>query len=365
MQLSDDATARRRHRPSQAYQLRLYVAGRRRSRSWPSTNLKQICEEHLHGRYEIEIIDLLENPQLAQGDQILAVPTLVRRLPEPIKKIIGDLSNTERVLVGLDLRVAPVTTACHRPRRSARDIRARPHRRRERYVLRLYVTGMTPRSARAVKNLRAICDEYLEGRYDLEVIDIYQQPVLTKGEQIIAAPTLIKKLPLPMRRIIGDMSNRERVLLGLDLVRASDVAGSKTMITSEPTSPRRDRGAARAPRRSRGDAAGDSARRDRRAGRRGPGGNQVYTLHSAEEPYRNLVEQMQEGAVVLTARGDILYCQRALRRARRRAARVGRRQPHRPIRARVRQTDFETLLAPGQRTMSQPPDRLGFARRSR
>ena len=92
----------------------------------------------------------------------------------------------------------------------------------ERYILRLYVTGMTPRSARAVKNLRAICDEYLEGRYELDVIDIYQQPVLTKGEQIIAAPTLIKKLPLPMRRIIGDMSNRERVLLGLDLVRSTD-----------------------------------------------------------------------------------------------------------------------------------------------
>jgi len=91
----------------------------------------------------------------------------------------------------------------------------------ERYVLRLYVTGMTSRSARAVKNLQAICDEYLEGRYDLEVIDIYQQPVLAKGEQIIAAPTLIKKLPLPMRRIIGDMSSREHVLLGLDLVRGS------------------------------------------------------------------------------------------------------------------------------------------------
>ena len=95
----------------------------------------------------------------------------------------------------------------------------------ERYVLRLYVTGMTPRSARAVTNLREICDEHLAGRYDLEVVDIYQQPVLTKGEQIIAAPTLIKKLPLPMRRIIGDMSNRDRVLLGLDLVRASDQNG--------------------------------------------------------------------------------------------------------------------------------------------
>jgi circadian clock protein KaiB len=81
---------------------------------------------------------------------------------------------------------------------------------------------MTSRSAQAIRNLHAICDEHLEGRYDLEVIDIYQQPVLTKGEQIIAAPTLIKKLPLPMRRLIGDMSDRDRVLLGLDLVSASD-----------------------------------------------------------------------------------------------------------------------------------------------
>jgi circadian clock protein KaiB len=81
---------------------------------------------------------------------------------------------------------------------------------------------MTAGSARAIKNLRAICDEYLEGRYDLEVIDIYQQPVLAVGEQIIAAPTLVKKLPLPMRRLIGDMSNRERVLLGLDLIPAPD-----------------------------------------------------------------------------------------------------------------------------------------------
>ena len=96
-----------------------------------------------------------------------------------------------------------------------------------RYVLRLYVTGMTPRSARAVTNLRTICDEYLEGQYDLEVIDIYQQPVLAKGEQIVAAPTLVKKLPLPMRRIIGDMSNRERVLLGLDLVPSRQQSGEE------------------------------------------------------------------------------------------------------------------------------------------
>ena len=86
--------------------LRLYIAGQTPKCMRAFTNLKQICEEHLANRYRIEIIDLLENPQLARGDQILAVPTLVRQLPEPVKKIIGDLSNTERVLVGLDLRRA-------------------------------------------------------------------------------------------------------------------------------------------------------------------------------------------------------------------------------------------------------------------
>jgi circadian clock protein KaiB len=87
----------------------------------------------------------------------------------------------------------------------------------ERYVLRLYVAGMTPRAGRAIENVRLICDQHLEGRYDLEVIDIYQQPALAKGKQLIAAPTLIKELPLPLRRIIGDMSNPDRVLLGLDI----------------------------------------------------------------------------------------------------------------------------------------------------
>jgi circadian clock protein KaiB len=81
----------------------------------------------------------------------------------------------------------------------------------------LYVTGTTPASVRAVANIKSICEEHLKGRYELEVIDLYQQPVLAKGEQIIAAPTLIKKLPLPLRRIIGDMSDTERVLVGMDL----------------------------------------------------------------------------------------------------------------------------------------------------
>ena len=90
---------------------------------------------------------------------------------------------------------------------------------KDKYILRLFVTGTTNRSALAITNLKKICEEYLEGRYELEVIDLYQKPFLAKDEQIIAAPTLIKKLPLPFRRIIGDMSNKEKVLLGLDIIK--------------------------------------------------------------------------------------------------------------------------------------------------
>jgi circadian clock protein KaiB len=85
------------------------------------------------------------------------------------------------------------------------------------YTLRLYIIGSSPQSMRAINNIKSICEVHLQGRYDLEVIDLYQQPQLAMGEQIIASPTLIKKLPLPLRRIIGDMSNQERVLVGLDL----------------------------------------------------------------------------------------------------------------------------------------------------
>ena len=86
------------------WELRLYVAGQTTRSVAALVNLKRICEEHLEGKYRIEVIDLLKNPQLARGDQILALPTLVRKLPVPVRKIIGDLSNTARVLVGLDLR---------------------------------------------------------------------------------------------------------------------------------------------------------------------------------------------------------------------------------------------------------------------
>jgi circadian clock protein KaiB len=91
-------------KPPVQYRLRLYVAGQSARSVTAIANLKRVCEEHLEGRYSVEVIDLLEQPQLAKGDQILAVPTLVLKLPEPVRKIIGDLSNTDRVLVGLDLK---------------------------------------------------------------------------------------------------------------------------------------------------------------------------------------------------------------------------------------------------------------------
>jgi circadian clock protein KaiB len=88
----------------------------------------------------------------------------------------------------------------------------------QRYVLRLYVTGNTPRATASIRNIRKICEEHLQGRYTLEVVDIYQQPAMARDEHILAAPTLIKRLPSPLRRLVGDFSNGSRVLLGLDLI---------------------------------------------------------------------------------------------------------------------------------------------------
>jgi circadian clock protein KaiB len=94
-------------RPAKVWQLRLYVAGQTPKSLAAFSNLKKICEDHLKGQYRIEVIDLVERPLLSRGDQIVAIPTLVRKLPVPVRKIIGDLSDTERVLVGLDLRAGP------------------------------------------------------------------------------------------------------------------------------------------------------------------------------------------------------------------------------------------------------------------
>jgi circadian clock protein KaiB len=107
-------------------------------------------------------------------------------------------------------------------RGSSRAVRAK-----KKYVLRLYITGLTTRSMRAIANIKEICENNLKGRYQLEVIDIYKHPSLAKGEQIIASPTLIKKLPPPLRRFIGDLSDTEQIILGLDL-QSGNYPGAKT-----------------------------------------------------------------------------------------------------------------------------------------
>ena len=94
-----------------------------------------------------------------------------------------------------------------------------PKRAMPQYVLRLYIAGTTPQSVRAIENIKIVCDEHLAGRYSLEVVDIYQQPKLARDEQIVAVPTLIKRLPEPLRLLVGDMSNLERVLIGLDIIK--------------------------------------------------------------------------------------------------------------------------------------------------
>jgi|SRR5665213_2187177 len=102
------------------------------------------------------------------------------------------------------------------PKKTRRKTKKKPAPRKV-YSLRLYVTGQTPRSAASIRNLRGVCDEYLEGRFELQIIDLYQHPELAKEAHVVAAPTLIKRLPLPLRRLVGDLSDKREVLLGLDL----------------------------------------------------------------------------------------------------------------------------------------------------
>ncbi len=158
----------------------------------------------------------MQKPQLAQRDQVLAIPTLVRNLPTPIRKIIGDLSNTEKVLLGAGLR----THFTQRDRMTFSPKspgRANPPPGPANYVLRLFVTGNSARARRSVMNLQNFCQQFLPGRYQLEIVDIYQQPSLAREEQIVAAPTLIRRQPLPLRRLVGDFSDQERVASGLEV----------------------------------------------------------------------------------------------------------------------------------------------------
>ena len=198
--------------------LRLYVAGQSPRSTAALRSLRTICERHLAGRYRLEVIDLLKQPELARRDDIVALPTLVRRLPPPLKKIIGDLSSEERVLVGLELRPRSrrirgphdAALAPHRsrspPPAAAEPVRPAPVRHR-------HHREVDPGHPQHPPHLRPTPRR----PYTLEVIDLYKNLQLARRDQIVAAPTLIKRTPLPFRRLLGDMSVEDRVLAVLDL----------------------------------------------------------------------------------------------------------------------------------------------------
>ncbi len=176
------------------------------------------------------------------------------------------------------------------------------------YFFRLYVTGATPRSVRAIQNLREMCDAHLPGRYQLEVIDIYQQPEEAQSNQIIVTPTLIKSLPVPPRRIIGDLSHSDRVL---------DFPGYRKC-RGQCSRPRIKHGSGEAPNPIIHELEQRLAEAEQTLHAlangevdavvaTGPGGNRVYTLKGADEPYRLLVQEMAEGALTITIDGLILF----------------------------------------------------------
>ena len=153
----------------------------------------------------------------AADDQILAVPTVVRRFPEPIRKFVGDLSDTDRLLVGLQLR----------PLRDTSDMTDTAD---DRWTLTLYVDGGSTSSIQAIETVRRVCDEELgAGHVDLEVIDVRQQPALVARDQIVAPPTLVRRSPGPPRRIVGDSFRPRLAPLGLD-----PAAAGATDAESEP-----------------------------------------------------------------------------------------------------------------------------------
>ena len=203
--------------PSDEWILRLYVAGQSaRSAAAALRNLEAICEEHLAGRYRIEVIDLLKHPQLARGDQIVAVPTLVRHLPPPMKKIIGDLSNEESVLVGLDYGRA----AAARERRDqipgSQEVLSWPPDEGE-----IPAAALRHGHDWQVGQGASECPPYLRRASERSMRPrgrgYLQESAAGPRRPDHRRARLIKRLPAPLRRLIGDMSDERRVLVGLDI----------------------------------------------------------------------------------------------------------------------------------------------------
>lgn len=190
-------------RKSSQYRLRLYIAAHTTRSTSALQTLHRLAGTDLAGRYTIEIVDLTINPELGNEDLILTLPTLIRHIPVPLREVIGDLYETEKVLVGLE--IAPQEAF---PMLSGQT---------DHHHLRLYISGSTPRSLRALSNIRRFCKTYLESCHVLEVIDIYQSPAAARDGQVVAVPMLVRLAPNPMRRIIGDLSDEQHLLVVLDL----------------------------------------------------------------------------------------------------------------------------------------------------
>lgn len=198
----------------ESFQLRLYVAGESHKSLTALANLKHLCLKLLDARYEIEVIDLVEHPQLAAGDEISAIPTLVRLRAEPMRKMVGDLSDPESVIVGLQLRrllEASITDApavAPEPALPARAMDAS-------YELTLFVSGASTSSARAIRDVQALCEIHLPGQHQLTVVDVNQSPELVRGRGVLATPTLLTSAPGPARMLVGDLSDHDRVMVAI------------------------------------------------------------------------------------------------------------------------------------------------------
>ena len=170
--------------------LRLYVAGQSAKSMRAFANLKDMCEKHLAGHYEIEVIDLIENPVLAGGDDILAVPTLVRRLPPPLRKVIGDLSDPAACwsASGSGRSLATMTSPHDATLERFEDQLAALDE--SDYELTLFVSGASDLAARAIANARRLCDVHLHGRCHLSVVDVHENPAAVLSSRLLATPTL-------------------------------------------------------------------------------------------------------------------------------------------------------------------------------
>jgi len=218
---------------SEPWVLRLYVNNQTPKSIAAFARAKKLCEERLEGQYRLDLVDLAKNPQLAEGDQIVAVPTLVRYLPEPMCKVVGDLADEERTLVGLQLRPpSPAALAeegpaeerlktAYSPMLTSLATRALMERLlatpgREKAVFRLYVTSMSPRSIESIAAIRVVCDQFLRDRYELDVVNLTEHPELAEKDGVVATPMLVRELPLPARKLVGDLTKPDRIILVLE-----------------------------------------------------------------------------------------------------------------------------------------------------